>query len=280
MPEPDWDHLRVFLATMRSGSLRGAAELLSLSHPTARRHLNSLEQSLGLTLFHRRTDGLHPTLEAQKLLDSAVAVERSVQALSRVADAAAPGMSGALRVSIPQIFGTDLLAPYLAEFSSNWPKIQLQVDSSYALADLDKREADVAIRAMSLGKLPAEHLTGKRAGTVYRAVYGEGNEWIGWQGPEKDAEWIRESEFPHLPSRSAFSDPLIQRSLCVAGAGITRLPCFLAHGHLTPRTEPEPAFDVWVLVHPDLRTSARVRKFRDHIVSAMKKEKCRLEGRS
>lgn len=46
------------------------------------------------------------------------------------------------------------------------------------------------------------------------------------------------------------------------------------------RTPPEAALDLWVLVHPDLRRSARLEIFRDAIVEAIKSHHRRLEGRS
>jgi DNA-binding transcriptional LysR family regulator len=278
LADMDWDHVRVFLATMRAKSLRAAADDLRLSHPTARRRLGALEEELGLHLFDRRPDGLHPTDEARDLFDAAQQVERAVQALGRAAQAAEPGMRGPVRVSMPDIVATDLLMPDFVEFARRWPEIDLEIDSSYRVVDLDRREADVAIRAMRPGSLPAEHLTGRLAGTSYRAVYGEGDCWIGWRGGAEDAEWIKDTDFPDLPVRGAIADPHSQRAACASGMGITRLPCFFAEPMLKRRTDPIPGFDIWVLVHPDLRRSARLRLFRDEIVAAIKREEPRLKG--
>ena len=89
----DWNLLRVFLAMMRAKSLREAADSLDISHPTARRHLGHLEEQLGMKLFERRRDGLHPTAEAAELEHAAESEEAAVYALSRVAKAADPGRS-------------------------------------------------------------------------------------------------------------------------------------------------------------------------------------------
>ncbi|MCO4762376.1 MAG: LysR family transcriptional regulator [Myxococcales bacterium] len=276
----DWDHVRVFLATMRSTSLRQAAEKLRISHPTARRKLGALEQQLGLRLFDRRSDGLHPTLEAADLQAAAEEVERAMLSLGRVAQAADPDVRGPIRVTLPDIGATDLLMPDLVRFTQRWPDIELELMPSYDLVSLDRREADVAVRFMTGGKLPAEHLTGRKAGTAYRAIYGEKDEWIGWYGGDKDREWIDKTPFPDFPIRGAMSSGWLQRSACAAGLGLTRLPCFFAEPLLKRRTEPEPAFDIWVLVHPDLRRSPRLRLFRDEMVAAVRRLKPRLEGRA
>ncbi len=276
--ELDWDHLRVFLATVRSSSLRAAADTLGLSHPTARRRLGALEDELGLQLFDRRRDGLHPTLEAEALREAAEEVERAVHALGRVAQAADPALRGPIRVTAPDIVATDLLMPDFVAFQQQWPDIELHLDLSYRVADLDKREADVAIRAVPRGNLPAEHLTGRKAASATQAIYGEGEQWIGWRGEGDDREWIRETPFPDLPVRGAFNDPAMQRAACEAGLGLSMLPCFYADGRLRRRSEPRPYFDLWVLVHPDLRRSPRLRVFRDFVVEAISRHRPRLEG--
>ncbi len=279
LDELDWDHLRVFLATVRSGSLRGAADALGLSHPTARRRLGALEEQLGLQLFERRRDGLHLTIEASELRLAAEEVERAVHALGRIAQTADPSLRGPIRVTVPDIIASELLMPDFVAFQRRWPGIELRVESSYQVADLEKREADIAIRAVPVATPPDQHLTGRKAATAYQAVYGEGEQWIGWRGEREDRPWIRDTPFPDLPICGAFNDPALQRAACSAGMGLSLLPCFLADATLRRRSEPRPHFDLWVLVHPDLRRSPRLRTFRDAMVDAIVTHRPRLEGR-
>lgn len=274
----NWDDVRVFLATMRSSSLRQAAATLGVSHPTARRRLNALEEQLGLHLFDRRPDGLHATPHAAELMTAAQDVERAMHALGRVAQAADPELRGPIRVTLPDIFATDLLMPDFAAFSERWPDIELEIDASYGVADLARREADVAIRVMRLGRLPDGDLTGRKVLSANRAVYGTEDTWIGWEGGEADRGWIRETPFPEAPIRGSIRDPHLQRAACQAGMGLALLPCFFAEPHLLRRSEPRPEFDIWVLVHPDLRRSPRLRVFRDAVVAAVLSHAPRLIG--
>jgi DNA-binding transcriptional LysR family regulator len=62
--------------------------------------------------------------------------------------------------------------------------------------------------------------------------------------------------------------------------GLTMLSCFFAEPKLRRRSKPVPHFDLWVLVHPDLRRSPRLRVFRDAMVDAIKAHRRRLEGRT
>ena len=53
-----WEWYRTFLAVMKEGSLSGAARMLSITQPTAGRHIAALESALGLVLFTRSQTGL------------------------------------------------------------------------------------------------------------------------------------------------------------------------------------------------------------------------------
>ncbi len=276
----DWDLIRVLLVSLRSSSLRQAASELGVTHPTARRKLAELEERVGLPLFERRPDGLRPTPQGAQLLAPAEAVERAMLGFERVAEAADPALRGSIRVTLPEIAASDLLMDDIVAFNRRWPEIELQLVAESQLADLRRREADVAIRFVPLGRLPDENLTGRRAATSYRAVYGAGDAWIGWQGPELDASWVNKSPFPDLPIRGAMNNPALQRAACAAGLGLSQLPCFFAEPTLERVTEPEPAFDIWVLVHEDLRHSPRLRLFRDSIVEALGRLRPRLQGQS
>lgn len=279
--EWDWDHVRAFLAVMRARSLRQAAKALGVSHPTIARRMEAFEAALGLRLFDRRTDGLHPTPEAAKLVPLAEQVEISMDALGRGALDADEALQGPIRVTAPSLLLTELLMPELAAFLQRWPQLDLHVDAGSTFADLAGRDADVAIRAVRHGTSPDHRLTGRRAATSYSAVYGIADVWLGWYGGgERDLAWVQNSPFPDLPVRGALPDPALQRAACSAGMGLALLPCYLADGHLPRRTEPKPAFDLWVLVHPDLKRSPRLRLFRDEIVAALKRLQGRLSGRS
>ncbi len=276
--ELNWDFLRIFLAVMRSSSLRQAAALLKVSHPTIRRKLETLEYQLDLRLFDRRPDGLHATPEASDLLVLAEQVEASVHALGRCASNADPKLQGKIHITAPDLLMSDLLAPDLVAFADRWPQIQLHVETTYELADLGSREADVAIRLVPFGEIPSGELTGRKAATAYTAVYGHReHQWLGWHGDERDREWIKEYSFPELPI-VVMSNVYLQKSACIEGMGLARLPCFMADPWMKQRTKPEPAADIWVLVHPDLRRNPRLRLFRDEIVAALKRRQPQLEG--
>jgi DNA-binding transcriptional LysR family regulator len=66
------------------------------------------------------------------------------------------------------------------------------------------------------------------------------------------------------------------------GIGIGHLPCFIGDARqglvrLSP-TEPPFAADLWLLTHPDLRQSARVRVFLDFLAAAIGKQRQFIAG--
>jgi DNA-binding transcriptional LysR family regulator len=239
-----------------------------------------LEARLGVTLFHRRPDGLHATPEAIELLPAAEAVEQSMLTLGRVAQGATAQLRGSVRVSLTPILGAGLLMAEFVEFCRLWPQIELHIEAGWDLANLDSRAADVAIRLVPHGTSPAKHLTGRLAASVWVADYGDGDCWIGQRGGAWDRRWIEASAFPELPVRGTINDGEVLRAACAAGLGMVSMPCFYAEPMLTRRSEPRPGFDAWVLVHPDLKRHPRLRVFRDFVVEAFNKHRDRLEGRT
>lgn len=64
----NWDDIRIFLAVQRAGTLRGAAQHLTIDQTTVSRRLAGLEQALGSRLFLRSTGGLVLTDTGQQVV--------------------------------------------------------------------------------------------------------------------------------------------------------------------------------------------------------------------
>lgn len=275
----DWNDVRLFLAVMRAGSLRAGAAALGVGRPTAARHLDALESRLGMALFDRRSDGLHATPAAAALMPAAEGVETAMRGLTRAAAGADPELRGTVRLTVPPIVAEELLMDDIAAFCRRWPQIEVALVGSYTVDSLAGQVADVAVRFMPLGVAPDSELHGRRVATASMAVYGHGEHWIGQRGDASDRARVAHTPWPDLPHKGAILDGAMQRRACAAGMGLAHLPCFMADGHLERRTEPRPALDIWVLVHPDLRRNPRLRLFRDMVVGALKRQVGRLEGR-
>ncbi len=75
---------------------------------------------------------------------------------------------------------------------------------------------------------------------------------------------------------------MAQFAAAKAGLGIAMLPCFMCDPEPTlvrvVRELAKPAFDVWVLTHPDLRDTARIRSFMRHTADAFDAKRDLLLG--
>jgi DNA-binding transcriptional LysR family regulator len=63
-------HIEVINAVLQTGSLSAAARLLNISQPSATKHLQHAEQTIGYALFQRHAGRLHPTQELLQLAPS------------------------------------------------------------------------------------------------------------------------------------------------------------------------------------------------------------------
>ena len=269
----DWDELRLCRVVAEHRGLRKSADVLGMSHATLRRRLESIEASLGVVLFDRRPKGLHPTPAAEALLPLIDKMADDVATIRRRAAGLVPSLEGWVEVSMPDMLASDLLAEPIGAFCVAHPKIQVRVQTTYDFADLSHREADLAVRLLPVGAQPDEDLIGLRGGPFVVAVYGEGDDWVGFDGMN---DVIADTPMHDGGRLGAFNNIYLQRAMCRAGLGLVLLPCFMAEG-LRQRTPASHAADLWVVFHPDQRRNPRARLFRDHLCKVLSDEARRLD---
>lgn len=293
MMELDWDDIRVFLALFRGRSVRKAATELGKSHSTVSRHLTDLETSLGAVLFTRSRDGLLATSMAEQILIRAEKVENEVLDLQREAASLDTVLSGKIRITSPPPLSQGLIMPHLAEFTRHYPGIEISIHSSYSIDDLMRGASDVAFRSQFN---PNDNLVGRRlpdfsdfayASPDYlRAHWFKGNQtnaaWLGFGRNESKNLWVKKSPYPDAEVRHGIPDLLDQAQAAAAGMGMAALPCFYADQFTNlvriPGTEVVSTRPFWVLTHPDLRSSVRIRTFVRFLVKAIAKQESQLTG--
>ena len=142
----EWESQRVFLAVLRSGSLSGAAKLLGIAQATARRRLDHLEQSLGVSLFTRTPLGLTPTGGAQRLIEHVEAMDLAARTFNRMASAEALVDQGTIRLTCGELLGVEVLPDLLRPFHYENPGLKLELSISDALEDIARLQSDIAVR--------------------------------------------------------------------------------------------------------------------------------------
>ena len=75
---------------------------------------------------------------------------------------------------------------------------------------------------------------------------------------------------------------MLQARAARCGLGLTVLPCFYGYSveglRRIPGCEPYFSYDLWMLTHPDLRDTVRMRKFRACVAEAVDRKEARLSG--
>lgn len=141
-----WDDLRVFLAAYREGSLTRAAAKLGLNQSTTSRRLAAFEEALGARLFDRTPEGLVPTGLAERVLGPAEEAEQASHEVVRLSAGVSRGVQGEVRIALTVGLSMYLLAPAMPRLRARHPDLRVSFVVGTSLADLTRREADLAIR--------------------------------------------------------------------------------------------------------------------------------------
>lgn len=142
----DWADLRVFLAVAETGSFSGAAKALGITQPTVSRRVEELEATLHAQLFIRSLNGVSLTDAGTAIRDHVVTMERSAQAIERLALGQDKRDEGRVRLSAPDGLAAFWLAPRLAEFHRENPKIAISLDAGLWPSDAVRPEIDVGLQ--------------------------------------------------------------------------------------------------------------------------------------
>jgi len=286
----NWDDLRLFLAVARSGSISGAAKQLGVQHSTVSRRIRQLEEKLGARLLERKKSGYELTSAGERVKQSASIMECEILGVDGALLGKDTTLTGPLRVTAINNMASSVLMPMFASFSQQHPRVELHIIVSNTDASLSQREADIAIR---LTNTPTETLIGKKLVTVASTIYGSRTyiqqlrknndkpKWIGVECCGFHKSWTKVASGDQQHNFIS-DDTLLTLSAIREGLGVSYLPCFMgdADPDLERYCDPDPAHDLglWVLLHPDLKRTARVLAFREHMSNTVNEQSNLFEG--
>jgi DNA-binding transcriptional LysR family regulator len=141
-----WEDVRLFLAVAETGSLSGAARRLRLGQPTVSRRLAALEYALGATLFRRGVEGASLTTAGERLLGPAKKMAEWAGEVGRAAESSDTSPRGLVRITSSPFVCFDFLAPFAGWLAGKHPGLRLEVLASVHFLDLNRGEADLALR--------------------------------------------------------------------------------------------------------------------------------------
>ncbi|WP_422025633.1 LysR family transcriptional regulator [Roseovarius sp.] len=277
----NWDEIRTAYNVARIGTVSGAAEVLGVHHATVIRHIDALEERLGVKLFQRHARGYTPTEAGEDLLRVAQATDDQFSQLAGRIKGRGNDVSGELVVTT--LGGlSHLLVPVLADFQKEHPEIVVRFLTGERLFRLEYGEAHVAVRAGNPPDQPdnvVQPFHKQRitlfASEGYAAAHGlpkdvseyHKHRFVSADDPKSRApfsRWLRETvPVECITFRSG--DVHAQRRAIREGAGIGFMSRLQAEemGGLVEVTEPreEWAAPLWLVTHMDLHRTTKVQAF-------------------
>jgi DNA-binding transcriptional LysR family regulator len=290
MNTPDWALLRSFLAVAETGSLSAAATRIATTQPTLSRHIRELEAVLGVALFTRSVRGLDPTEAALGLIDDARAMGAAAEALALKAEGRSQQLTGTVRITAAVIVANLMLPPVLVALREAEPTIQIEIVASDLTQNLLRRDADIAIRMID----PTQNaLIARKLGEAPIGLFGA-RAYFARRGRIETIEGLLEHDLigfdrsdgvikgyaarGHSVTREDFpvrcDDQMLYWNLLLAGAGIGFAQTLVARRYqeleqvdVDMRVPPMP---VWLVMHEEVRTNARIRRVADFLTAALR----------
>jgi DNA-binding transcriptional LysR family regulator len=258
--------------------------------------VGALERRLGVRLFDRLPTGYTLTAAGEELAAAARAMQDTAHAVERRLLGQDLQLTGTVRLTTTDTLAVTLIPAALAGFSAVHPDVRLELTTATAIANLSKRDADVAVRPTTQ---PPVHLVGRRVADVGFAVYAS-PAYIArvpakrelarhaWVAPDDSlatttiARWMTR-ELPDVRPVLRADTLTALAHAAVAGHGLVALPCYLGDTQRGLRRVrgviPAMGAQLWVLTHEDLRAAARIRAITDWLVNALARERDLIEGR-
>ena len=286
------------MATFRAvvearGFSRGAARL-GMSAASVSRIVADLEKHLDVRLLHRTTRSVSLTDEGQHYYERCTRILDEMEASEAILRGARETPAGTLQVATSPAFGAMALGPLLPSFHAAYPRVRVDLFLEDRLVDVIGEGYDLALRFIvrrvdsslvarrimtspsrfvaSPGYLAARGVPAHPRDLEHHTVITETTRAAAsmtFDGP--DGRTI-------VPVNGPFrtTNTMLQRTLVLAGVGITEVPAYVVADDLRNGTLVEvlpdyriPSFDLWAVMPPAATLAARVRAFVDHVVEGL-----------
>jgi len=285
----DWNRARAFLVTAEEGSLSRAAKALDTTQPTLSRQVAALERELGVQLFERTGRGLVLTPAGLELCEHARAMGAAAGRVSLSATGLSEAVTGTIRIAVSEVTAAFQLPAIIARLRRLEPEIDIELSVSNASSDLQRREADIAVR---MYRPSQPELIARKIKDVPIHLYAA-NTYLAENGFPETQDDLRRMTLIGFDSsddlvdalrllglglaRSAFrirtDNQLAAWALVKAGAGIGMMLAEVGDkepsvGRAMPSLGPIVA-PMWLTSHRELQTSRRVRLVYDFLADAL-----------
>lgn len=285
--------MAVFVKAVDLGSFSAAAELLQMSPQLVGKHVQGIEQRLGVRLLNRTTRRQSLTDFGRAFYERSKSILAEVEVAENLAAETRALPTGRLRINAPVSFGMRTLAERLPEYMRRYPQVEVELSLSNRAVDLIDEGYDVVFRVGELhdSGLIARPLAPYRLVLCAAPGYLEGrppllapwdlqqHECLGFAHTEQRTHWSFDGPDGRVvvPVRARLMADHGEPLLCAAlsGMGILLQPLelvssALADGRLVrllPAYE-APTRPMHLLYAPDRRITPKLRSFLDFAMSA------------
>ncbi len=238
----DLNLLKSFIKLGELGSYTKAAQAMNQPKSRLSRAISRLEEDLGVQLVRRTTRQVGLTTAGRNLYQKThLLLEKLEEELSDITEEK-DEVRGKLRITAPEDMAQTLIANVVAEYTSLYPKVEVETVVTNEYLDLTKENIDIAFR---IGKLKDSDLIQKKLMNVYfvmvaseqylktfgRPTYEniEGHNFMAFRGNDFETLLIRQKGPRNILRCDSFSMLL---NLALNNKGITILPNFYAQPYL------------------------------------------------
>lgn len=271
--------MRGFLAVAEGGSLSAGARQLGLTQPTLGRQMTALEQELGLVLFAREGRGLTLTQGGADLLTHVRAMGAAADRIALAAAGQTKDMTGRVRVTASDLMSAVRLPAALRRIRELAPQLEVELVAANDIRDLNRREADIAIRHMRpeqpdlIARRMSDGEARLFASTDYLARHSpitspddlRNHDFISYGDTARMAAHLQRRGLPisETQFRTVSENGTVAWALCQDGLGILPVDVLIAREcpavQVVLPDHPPIRFPVWLTTHQELHTSPRIR---------------------
>ena len=285
----------IFVAVVEAGQLTRAAEDLGLSKSAVSHALKDLETYLDLQLLNRNARSWRLTDAGSIYYKKCKNILADVELMEDMTRGDRHNLSGLIRISAPDTFGSYTLTPVLSKFMDLHPNIVIELNLTERRVDLIEERVDLAFRT---GHLEDSALIVQKIGEAHVSIFAS-PDYLKKRGEPKThldlknhkcIQYTRSptwrlkkegKEYNFIPKSHVLTDSgETMREFCIRGQGLAAMPTMLAEfsvkkGRLVPvlkdyKNDPMPinAFRV-----KGNRASNRVLQLSDFVISELNSRK-------
>jgi len=252
-PMQDLNDLYYFAQVVEHGGFAAASRIVGIPKSKLSRRILELEDRLGVRLLQRSTRKLAVTDIGQAYYRHCVAMLAEADAAQEVIDQSQAGPRGTIRISAPPALICFRLAPVVARYMVDNPRVRIELLSTPRPVDLIGEGVDLAIRVRfppleksdfvmrrlgdSAQRLVASPMLCKGLDLPLRPSDLAGLPSLSLDQPNRDFAWTltgpdgAEARIPQTP-RLVTDDMPQLLSAAIAGVGVVQLPDMVADRHI------------------------------------------------